>query len=305
MAWQTANMQLPASLLAVGDALGDVVDAAEADALMLADRLADLTPTTFAPGALAEAAAAASEARDGFNAVMNSGGIYCCAHPFMAGVRESGSYGSYLSFSNAIKHVAEKLLDPHDTNRPTFDGTQAALALAITAKTMAVFHASLHTFNTIFPVPALVMAEKRAKALLNQEQIRYIIKQAPKLPMFQRMPWSAMPAVRNVKRSVGSRIAMAESYNAENVSPTDELADMLTEKQAFAVEQVAAYAALSDQFSGSPCKVLYLEAETNFQLKGALINAGNAPGYDSVLTAVVLFIGEPADMVFLRELFDV
>lgn len=305
MAWQTANIQLPASLMAVGDALNDVVNEAEADALVLADRLADMTPTEFTPGALAEAAMAADTARTGFNAIMDGGGTYCCAHPFMAGVRESGTHGSYLSFNNAVKRVAEKLLDASDNNRPVFSGTHAALALAVTAKTMAGFHANLHAFNTVFPIPALVMAEKRAKALLQQEQIRYVIKAAPKSPQFQRMAWSALPAVMGVKRAVGSRIAMAESYNAENISPTDELASMLADKQAFAADQVSAYAALSGGFSGSPCKALYLEAETNNQLKGGLLAATNAPGYDSVLTALVLFIGIPADMVFLRELFDV
>ncbi len=301
--WQAANLQFPASMASVGDALDDVINGAGADASSLHTRLGTLTGTTFTPGALASSAAAAGSARTDFDAYMNGGGTFCCVHPFMPGVREPGTSGFYLSFPNAIKRLAEKLLDPHDSKRPSSAGTQAVVALAVSDSTLAGFRNQLHGFNAVFPVPPMVMAQRRAESLLQQEQTRYHIQRAPQAPGFDVLPWATLPAVRAVKNSVGSRLAMAESYNAENVSPTDELASLLTEKAAHATAQVAAYTALQAQFYGSPCRALYLTAPTPQTLHSGLLEAGNAPGFDHAMTAALLFVGAPADLVFLRELF--
>lgn len=305
MSWQTANLQFPASMAAVGDSLDDVINGAGADASSLHTRLGGLTATAFTPGALASSATAAASARADFDAHMNGAGTFCAVHPYMHGVREQGSSGFYLSFPNAIARLAEKLLDANDGARPVSGSTQAAMVLALSDTTLAGFKDKLVAFNAVFPTAPLVTAQRRAQAQLAQEQTRYTIKQSAQAPAFAQLPWATLPTVRAVKNSVGARLSMAESYNAENMSPTTELAGLLTEKQAHAAAQVAAYTALQTQFSGSPCRALYLEENTNHALRSSLLGASGGAGHDQSLTAALLFVGAPAELVFLRELFGV
>lgn len=303
--WQTANLQLPPSIAAVGDSLGDVIDGAGAAVASVGARLSALTSTSFSLGSLASAAEAATSARENFDATMNTTANFCCVHPFMAGAREPGTQNHYLAFPNAVKHLAEKLLDPHDGGRPDFGSDGAALALNISGKNLQDFYSKLQTFNAVFPVAPLVMAERRCNALLQQESTRYTIKQPAMEPSFQSLPLASLPTVQAVKRSVGQRLSMAESYNVENTNPVDELSDLIGEKSAHAASQVSAYTDLLDQFSGSPCGALYIEGNTPRELQSALLSAGNGRQFDHGMTAMLLFIGEPSDLLFLRQLFGV
>jgi len=305
MAWQTANLQLPPSIAAVGDSLGDVIDGAGAVAASVGARLSALTSTSFSLGDLASAAEAATSARTSFDEAMNTTAHFCCVHPFIAGAREPGTQNHYLAFPNAVKHLAAKLLDPHDSGRPSFGSDGAALALNISGKNLQDFQTKLQTFNAVFPVAPLMMAERRCTALLQQESTRYTIQQPAMEPSFQSLPLASLPTVQAVKRAVGQRLSMAESYNVENTSPVAELAALISEKAAHAAEQVGAYTALLDQFSGSPCGALYIEGDTPRDLQSALLSAENGRQFDHGMTAMLLFIGVPSDLLFLRQLFGV
>lgn len=305
MNWQTANLQLPPSIASVGDALGDVIDGAGAVSESIGARLSALTSTSFSLGDLASLSEIATSARENFDAAMNTSVNFCCVHPFMAGAREPGTQNHYLAFPNAVKHLAEKLLDPHDSGRPDFGSNGAALALNISGKNLPDFHSKLQTFNAVFPAAPLMMAQRRCNALLQQESTRYIIQKAAMEPSFQSMPLASLPTVQAVKRAVGQRLSMAESFNIENINPVDELSDLISEKVSHAADQVSAYANLLTQFSGSPCGALYITGNTPHELQSALLNAGNGRQFDHGMTAMMLFIGVPTDLLFLRQLFGV
>ncbi|HGJ5889777.1 MAG TPA: hypothetical protein ACHBZA_00005, partial [Arsenophonus apicola] len=75
-------------------------------------------------------------------------------HPFVYGLGQKTATGSYLSPTNAINHIAKKLVGAAETE---------IVVMMICAKTQTEFMTLLQQFSTVFPLPVFSQVERMAK----------------------------------------------------------------------------------------------------------------------------------------------
>jgi hypothetical protein len=281
MNWQPAQLSLPTSVRTLGESVTAVFGSD--------------------PIAANVAAAGARAARSQMDTLLGGTATYSCVHPFLHGIGEVGTRGSYLAFPNAVRVLTNKLSDANDDRRPL--DAQAALALGISRATLTEFKDALNNFNQLFPTPELVMAARRADAVLYGSNNRYIIKKAPTAPAFTRLPIAALPIARTLGNTLGARLGYAEAAQAGNSSALGDLAAIQSAKASRTYSLGSAWETLKSQFSGSPCQTLYVTG-SGTALKSALL-AASGPDHTQLYTAMLLFVGAPDDLKLLREFFGV
>jgi hypothetical protein len=302
MAWQVAELNLPATANTAGEAVGATVSAAGADIAATQARIASLTPTTFTANSLAAGAAAVVAARASFDALVNAAGTVVVVHPFIDSLNDGTTTSRALAFPNAIKALASKFSDPQEPNRPVFSGTMAALCFAVSASSPKGFSDALHTFNQVLPFVEFMMVERKTNALINLEKDKWILRSPAAEPLMLSRDYRGMAFVNDINQGISEMLGFAEAYNLENTSPLDELSALADEKAARATELAAQFSALQSQFTGGPCLGLYVTGSSAGEIKTNLLAATGGYGYEKVFTAVAMFIAPVASVQILKEL---
>ncbi len=249
----------------------------------------------------------ADELRASAGALLSSQARYLAVTPYMQGIGTMRGDQAFLTPQKAIEVIGKRLLeDVTDTlasgSIPSFDTGLVLLVMA--GLEPGQLADALGGFNTVFPIPELRQAERRAKALATIELDKFKIPELPKFP-----PWGNAAPERSatglaVARALGGQIAMAEGLEAAKVSPTAKLAEFSSKISAAAEQRLQDLQALAEGMTGAS------DAWHGIYLEGAVamlapLLAKFAPPLDDSFKccASVCWYGTKSQVAYFKEAF--
>ncbi|PHM39811.1 phage protein [Xenorhabdus mauleonii] len=199
-------------------------------------------------------------------------------HPFIYGVGQQANSGSYLSPTNAVHYLSNKL---------TGAGTLNALVLMICAKTHDDFMQHLTQFSSVLPLPVFSQVTRMAKTAGNLAITKMQLpgKQGGGLPLPQPLSTATSRAAANAQL-----IAQAKTQ----ASAGNSLAELKSQITNFATARQNALQQVSDALSGAMGKTVSVWAFTGTG-NGALLAEKmrqDIPEPDAVYTLATLFVGD-------------
>ena len=226
------------------------------------------------------------------------GGKFVCVHPYQHPVGDRRGDYAYLTPGDAVASLAAKLADAADM-APA--GTIGALVLMIREANQERFHASLSSFNAVFPVTGLQLAQRRAGWLATLESDKLIQAVGPAVPLWRNGDPRRHSAVAALDRSLGALLAVTEGFDAENTRPEDELAALIAEKSQGVVDLVSAWDTLAATLQGDVGLGLYLAGDAGSIRRQLLSSSPPAASYK--LTALACWVAPAGNLILLKEIF--
>jgi hypothetical protein len=261
------------------------------------DRLGDAPALTIENNPVA---AEASGSAVNYSALMNiisTDVKMVCIHPWTQGVGQGESHFRYLSPANAIQAAANKLVDMPDFNRQTT--TMDAIVLIVSAKSFDLFSATLKQFTNVFPLPDLLMCQRRAGQLSTVEKDKVLL---PNAAINARWRWKGVGGIglsRNASNVVGELCSHAVGYESGALSPDDEIQNLITKKTSAIDAAKDAVTDMQSIFSGSVGRGVFFSGQTAAQIKNALDTSGLS--HDDPLACCVVFTAVPGKLALVKE----
>ncbi|POA86936.1 hypothetical protein C1882_07755 [Pseudomonas sp. FW305-E2] len=267
------------------------------------DRVAALQGmATTDPGPVGAAAAAAVAAgRSAMSEALGEVPAALVVTPFQSGVGQGRGLQRYLSAPNLLQHLATKLQDVTDTNRP--GGEKYALVVMFVGTRYDHFATTLSRFNAVLPLPDLKRAQNRARRLSELETAKWELPTAGMLPRWGELPLEQSTITRTASQVMSGQLAALESFASS--SPMAELQALASRKAQRSAAKDQELANLKATFDG---------AEADVSMTARLIGPGNAaelrrdlltgqaPGHEWPLAAGVMLVGSLKGLSFVREL---
>ncbi|PKH06394.1 hypothetical protein [Moritella sp. Urea-trap-13] len=218
------------------------------------------------------------------------------AHPYLFLADNVANAAYHLTPANAVQHLADKLLDSSDDNRPT--GPCYALGLMIAEQNLPAFGASTKAVFDVLALPELGMVARRAGQGLTLEQDKFTQPLAAKKPLFR--PASALNSapLRQVLNWQGAQVAQLESIAADRQTPIVKL-------QALSMKRTAHLTLLHDAIESlkqSAIQVRVFSAEGSPEVLNAMLQQSIPPGYEHTHTFAALLLSQ-TPLTFISELF--
>lgn len=264
------------------------------------EELKDLATT--APSAVGDLAAAAVAAgRSALNEALGEVPRALVVTPFQSGVGQGRGLQRYLSAPNLIQHLATKLEDVTDANRPA--GEQYALVVMFVGTRYDHFAASLSRFNAVLPLPDLKRAQNRAGRLSELETAKWELPTAGMLPQWGKLPLEQSTVTRAASQAMSSQLAALESFASS--SPLADLQALASRKAQRSSAKDQELANLKALFDNSTAEVTMTARLIGPGSAGDLrreLLAGDAPGHEWPLAAGVMLVGSLKGLSFVREL---
>lgn len=223
--------------------------------------------------------------------------------PYQCGIGSRSGEAAWLTPAQAIKQAAESLgsLTASDLTGDT------ALVLVLTAAVdQSAMAQSLGDLNTTFPLPDLQKLQRRAQAVADLEQTKFVIPAAPTFPPWVQAAPNKLPVARQCSRALSALVAQAEGREAAATDPADVLAQF-AQRQAQSVQswhqeltdvasQLSGAASLSGTFG------VYLEGAAAV---AARVLAQLAPPLDERFkcSTVLAWYGQTDHVAYYKELF--
>ncbi|NVN63855.1 hypothetical protein FGL97_11605 [Pseudomonas putida] len=303
MNWTPVTMRWPSQATSWLDDLEAAKDLASAELANAGQRMAELKDlATTAPSAVGQVAAAAVAAgRSALSEALGEVPSVLVVTPFQSGVGQGRGLQRYLSAPNLVQHLATKLEDVTDSNRP--GNAQYALVVMFVGTRYDHFAASLSRFNAVLPMPDLKRAMNRAGRLSELETAKWELPSAGTLPHWGKLPLEQSTITRAASKAMSSQLAALESF-----APSSPLADLQTLASRKAQRSSAKDQELAD------LKALFDGASAEVTMSARLIGPGNAaelrrelltgdaPGHEWPLAAGVMLVGSLTGLSFVREL---
>ncbi|OAS04029.1 hypothetical protein AYO08_15555 [Pseudomonas putida] len=303
MNWTPVTMRWPSQATSWLDDLEAAKDLASAELANAGQRMAELKDlATTAPSAVGQVAAAAVAAgRSALSEALGEVPSVLVVTPFQSGVGQGRGLQRYLSAPNLVQHLATKLEDVTDSNRP--GNAQYALVMMFVGTRYDHFAASLSRFNAVLPMPDLKRAMNRAGRLSELETAKWELPSAGTLPHWGKLPLEQSTITRAASKAMSSQLAALESF-----APSSPLADLQTLASRKAQRSSAKDQELAD------LKALFDGASAEVTMSARLIGPGNAaelrrelltgdaPGHEWPLAAGVMLVGSLTGLSFVREL---
>lgn len=299
MPWDSYNLGWPQSAGTIHtnvdtmqSAIGGVLSAAQ-------ERLEQAPAQTFNPSPLAAQSAGAEDYLLYIESLLSNSVSTIAVHPWLVGISQGeGAYTS-LSAPNAINALSNKLRDVDDSKLPT--GSLDAIALLITATNIQELSTKLQSFNSVFPVPDLLTAQRRAEqvALLEVEKLNF-----PSAAINSRWSKTKSNQLEVFSKSESNlKSLVATSTAAESESdPITELVALMTKKQNHMVQVNAEYNTVRSQVVGGDGYVL--SATGTAQEIANIIESSIGPQHEFSLCAGVMFVSSVGELEFLKEMFN-
>ena len=296
MSWQPIALTWPASAAAVAAAAAPGVSGTATSTADASARLAAINDVVFTNAPQATGAGGAAAARAALQTLLDAPCWVLSVDPFSAGSGEI--LQRYLSPANAVNLLSKKLRDSGDPRRPT--GALELVCLMVYASSQDAFAQQLAALNTV--VPILGFAQRRAEQLADIENSKWL-----QIPTAQPLHWEKrnlayQASARECDKNLGDAVALLEGYDAENISPVDELTDVIAQKVAAAAAIDAAVSALANQFSGGAGSGFFASANSLSALAATLSDTAPAD-HAYTLTAGLCLVGQAGALDFYRELF--
>ena len=303
MSWSGVQMRWPEQAT---QWLGDLASAqglAGAELSSTGDRVAALaTLATTSPGPVGAAAMQAVAAgRAALAGALGEPPLCLVVTPFQSGVGQGVGYQRYLSAPNLLLHMATKLEDTSDDNRP--GDSQYALVLVFLATRYDQLASTLETFNTLLPMKDLQRAERRAKQLFELDTERWELPTAGMLPLWDKLPLDRCTITKVASQAMSGQLAALESY--ADSTPLGDLSALATRKAAQAKGMMQTLTDLKAQLAGgsqsSTMRACLIGPGNAAELRRQLLE-GDAPGHEWPLSAGVMLVGSLPGLGFVREL---
>lgn len=257
---------------------------------------------TTNPGPVGEAAAAAVAAgRSALSDALGEVPAALVVTPFQSGVGQGRGLQRYLSAPNLVQHLAAKLDDVTDANRPS--GEQYALVVMFVGTRYDHFAASLSRFNAVLPLADLKRAQNRAGRLSELETAKWELPTAGTLPHWGKLPLEQSTITRAASQVMSSQLAALESFAPS--SPLADLQELASRKAQRSAEKDQELANLKAMFDGAGADVTMsarlIGPGNAAELRRELLT-GEAPGHEWPLSAGVMLVGSLKGLSFVREL---
>ncbi|MFB9995852.1 hypothetical protein [Providencia rustigianii] len=130
------------------------------------------------------------------------------AHPFVYGLGQRTETGSYLSPTNAIKHIAKKLVGAGEID---------IVVMMVCAKTQAEFMNLLQLFSAVFPLPVFAQVERMAKTAANLQVTKMQLPGA----QFGGLPKPQTLSTTNSRATMNAQLIELAKNSAGSVSSID------------------------------------------------------------------------------------
>lgn len=249
----------------------------------------------------------ADELRDSAGALLSSQARYIAVTPYMQGIGTRRGDQAFLTPQKAIEVIGSRMLE--DAISAVTDGELPSLDTGLVMLVMAAqepgqLATALNGFNSVFPIPELRQAERRAKALATIELDKFKIPEAPKFP-----PWGNAAPERSatglaVSRALGAQLAMAEGLEAAKASATAKLAEFSSKLSVAATQRLQDMQVLADGMTGAS------DAWHGVYLEGAVATmapllAKFAPPLDDSFKCCtcVCWYGTKSQVAYFKEAF--
>lgn len=275
---------------------GVELDSAQARVATLA------TLVTTSPGPVGAAAMQAVAAgRAALTGALGEAPLCLVVTPFQSGVGQGSGYQRYLSAPNLLQHMAAKLEDTSDDNRPA--DTQHALVLMFLATRYDQLASTLAAFNTLLPMKDLQRAARRAEQLFGLEADKWELPSAGTLPLWDKLPLERCTITKVAAQVMSGQLSALESY--ADSTPLGDLSALATRKANQAASMAKSLADLKAQFADSSAnstmQARLIGPGNNAELRQQLL-AGDAPGHEWPLSAGVMLVGSLPGLSFVRGL---
>ncbi|WP_085691784.1 MULTISPECIES: hypothetical protein [unclassified Pseudomonas] len=303
MTWSPVTMRWPSQATSWLADLEDAKTMAGSELASTGLRLAalqDLATTNPSPvGAAAAQAVAAG--RDAMHQALGEVPMSLVVTPFQSGVGEGRGLQRYLSAPNLLQHLAAKLGDVTDLNRP--GSAQYALVLLFLGTRYDHFADTLARFNAVLPLPDLQRAQNRAGRLFELETSKWELPNAGMLPRWGELPLERATITRAATQAMSGQLAALESFAAS--SPMADLQTLAARKAARSAAKDQELANLKAQFESAEMQTTInarlLGPGNAAELRRELL-AGEAPGHEWPLSAGVMLVGSLKGLSFVREM---
>lgn len=299
MAWQSATVQFPPSAQALSDSVAATLTQGRSEVDNALARLGDVQPT-FTNNPTAATAQGSATAQSDLENLFGVDLQLLVVHPYLEGVGQGDGYSRHLSAPNAQHALAAKLGDAWDSNAPT--GSLDAVAVLFAEQTLQAFADRLQALATVFPVPELRVAERRAEQLLRLESEKSVLPGAPLGGHWHPRRLQQLHTAQQSAQVIAAEIACAYGYELEGTDPVAELQALAAKKQqhldtvrANTQAVVAAFASSGPTYclstSGTPREI------------ASQVEATGPFDHDHVFSAALLFTAAPGNLVILQEVF--
>ncbi|MBI9080466.1 MAG: hypothetical protein JEY79_12085 [Pseudodesulfovibrio sp.] len=298
MTWTAINLSTPSALQAVHTGLQECHSFAPGELDNSKARLAAINGSAnIAPNPVAATASGIDALRQSMKELLQSDGRFVCTHPYLHPLGDRRGNYSYLTPQQAVEGMAAKLADPMDLPP---NGDLQGVFLLLRGVDNQGFADTLGTFNTIFPVTELQLAERRAAWLATLEKDKLIQATGPIHPTWHEQDPRRHEGGKNMDTTLGPLVAMAEGYNQENIRPETELDALIEKKRAHLQTLDDAWTNLTATLQGGTGLGLVLDGNSGSIHRQLLENTPPVEGYK--LAAACCWIGESGQMTFFREL---
>ncbi|PKH06655.1 hypothetical protein [Moritella sp. Urea-trap-13] len=218
-------------------------------------------------------------------------------HPYLFLTDNVANAAYHLTPANAVQHLADKLLDSSDENRPT--GPCYALGLMIAEQNLPAFAATTKAVFEVLALPELGMVSRRAMRGLTLDKDKFTQPLTAKQPLFK--PASALnPApLRQVLNWQGAQIAQLGSIAADRQTPIVKL-------QALAMKRTAHLTQLHDAIENlkqSAIQVRVFSTNGSPEALNVMLQQSTPPGYEHTHTFAALLLSQ-TPLTFISELFS-
>ncbi len=303
MKWSPVTMQWPEQATSWLSDLADSQGLAGIELDSTQERVATLASlATTSPGPVGAAAMQAVAAgRAALTGVLGEPPLCLVVTPFQSGVGQGTGYQRYLSAPNLLQHMAAKLEDTSDDNRPA--DSQHALVLMFLATRYDQLASTLEAFNTLLPMKDLQRAQRRAAQLFDLDADKWELPSAGTLPLWDKLPLERCTVTKVAAQTMSGQLSALESY--ADSTPLGDLAALAARKADQAKSMAQGLTDLKAQFADSTAnstmQARLIGPGNNAELRRQLLE-GDAPGHEWPLSAGVMLVGSLSGLSFVREL---
>lgn len=296
MSWQTQNFKWPATAQDIQSQSEQVLDQIGGIAGQAADRLTPLAAkVAFNRNPLSADAENLLQLRGQLADLLCQGQVLS-VHPYQFFTENSANEAYHLTPGNAVKRLADKLLDSNDDNRPVAECY--ALGLMIADQNLSAFADSTAAVFEVLSLPDLGMVSRRAVQGLKLEQAKFTQPLVAKEPLFKPAAALNSAPLRQVLSWQGAQLAQLESLAADRKTPVARL-------QALAVKRSAHLTRLHEaieHLKQSDIKVRVFSGHGSPDVLNALLQQSTTPGHEYTHTFAALILSE-TPLTFISELF--
>ncbi|MGI1677585.1 MAG: hypothetical protein K6L75_02555 [Cellvibrionaceae bacterium] len=263
-------------------------------------RLNDLPAIDFKKNAVSSSAINASATTNNLYSLLDVDASFLIVHPFQYGSGDGEKSPLFLSAPNAVSLIADKLNDRQDFNLPS--GNLDALTLLISDRTLKGFSDKLISFCSVFPIAELETVSRTAKQLLDLENTKLVLPDAPLSGRFMPRNQRQVLSVADINEKLLSSVCVLDGYDAENITPLEELVLLAEKKQAYLNNTEQDYLQLKSSFVGESCEAFF--SSGNRSAVASSLRSSTTSGHAHIYSAAVLITSVEGGLTVLREIFE-